>query len=47
MAKSAATVVLVHGAWADGSSWNKVIPLLLVKNMRVIAGAAAADVCRG
>jgi pimeloyl-ACP methyl ester carboxylesterase len=37
MAKSAATVVLVHGAWADGSSWNKVIPLLLDKNMRVIA----------
>ncbi|WP_227978058.1 alpha/beta fold hydrolase [Arenimonas daejeonensis] len=22
------TVVLVHGAFADGSSWNKVIPLL-------------------
>jgi pimeloyl-ACP methyl ester carboxylesterase len=22
------TVVLVHGAWADGSSWEKVIPLL-------------------
>jgi pimeloyl-ACP methyl ester carboxylesterase len=37
MAESAATIVLVHGAWADGSSWNKVIPLLLAKNMRVIA----------
>src|SRR5271155_4540315 len=37
MAKSAATIVLVHGAWADGSSWVKVIPLLLAKNMRVIA----------
>src|SRR5271170_4689882 len=37
MAKSAATIVLVHGAWVDGSSWNKVIPLLLAKNMRVIA----------
>jgi hypothetical protein len=35
MAKSAATIV--HGAWADGSSWNKVIALLLAKNMRVIA----------
>lgn len=23
------TVILVHGAWADGSSWQKVIPLLL------------------
>src|ERR1700688_3728370 len=21
-------VVLVHGAWADGSSWSKIIPLL-------------------
>lgn len=25
---SAPTVVLVHGAWANGSSWAKVIPLL-------------------
>jgi hypothetical protein len=24
----ARNVVLVHGAWADGSSWAKVIPLL-------------------
>src|SRR5260370_4147504 len=37
MVKSGATIVLVHGAWADGSSWNKVIPLLLAKNMQVIA----------
>jgi hypothetical protein len=37
MVKSAATIALVHGAWPDGSSWNKVIPLLLAKNMRVIA----------
>jgi pimeloyl-ACP methyl ester carboxylesterase len=22
------SVVLVHGAWADGTSWGKVIPLL-------------------
>ena len=21
-------IVLVHGAWADGSSWDKVIPIL-------------------
>jgi hypothetical protein len=27
MAK-AANVILVHGAWADGSCWSKVIPLL-------------------
>jgi pimeloyl-ACP methyl ester carboxylesterase len=37
MVKAAATIVLVHGAWADGSSWNKVIPLLLAKNIHVIA----------
>ena len=35
--KSAITVVLVHGAWADGSSWNKVIPLLKAKGLPVIA----------
>jgi pimeloyl-ACP methyl ester carboxylesterase len=37
MAESAATVVLVHGAWTDGSSWNKVIALLLASGTRVIA----------
>jgi len=26
------TVVLVHGAFADGSAWDKVIPLLLAGN---------------
>ena len=30
------TVVLVHGAWADGSSWAKVIPLLQAKGIRVL-----------
>jgi pimeloyl-ACP methyl ester carboxylesterase len=30
-------VVLIHGAWADGSSWSKVIPILLAKGMRVTA----------
>jgi pimeloyl-ACP methyl ester carboxylesterase len=30
------TVVLVHGAWADGSSWNKVIPLLQAKGITVM-----------
>jgi hypothetical protein len=33
----AATIVLVHGAWADGSSWNKVIPLLQAKGLPVVA----------
>ena len=31
------TVVLVHGAWADGSSWEKVIPLLQAKGIKVVA----------
>src|ERR1700741_296681 len=30
-------VVLVHGAWADGSSWSKVIPLLEDKGFNVTA----------
>jgi len=30
-------VVLVHGAWADGSSWSKVIPLLQAKGLNVSA----------
>lgn len=30
-------VVLVHGAYADGSSWAKVIPLLQAAGMNVIA----------
>jgi pimeloyl-ACP methyl ester carboxylesterase len=31
------TVVLVHGAWADGSSWRLVIPYLLKKHVPVVA----------
>lgn len=30
-------VVLVHGAFADGSSWDKVIPLLESKGLNVVA----------
>jgi pimeloyl-ACP methyl ester carboxylesterase len=30
-------VVLVHGAWADGSSWSKVIPLLQAKGIDTVA----------
>jgi pimeloyl-ACP methyl ester carboxylesterase len=30
-------IVLVHGAWADGSSWNKIIPLLQKKGFHVTA----------
>jgi pimeloyl-ACP methyl ester carboxylesterase len=43
------TVVLVHGAFADGSSWGKVIPLLEAKGLNVVAvqnplSSLAADV---
>jgi len=31
------TVVLVHGAFADGSSWSKVIPLLREKGLDVVS----------
>jgi pimeloyl-ACP methyl ester carboxylesterase len=31
------TVVLVHGAFADGSSWSKIIPLLQEKGLNVIS----------
>ncbi len=31
------SVLLVHGAWADGSCWAKVIPLLQAKGLNVIA----------
>lgn len=44
-------VVLVHGAWADGSSWSGVIERLQAKNYRVTApqfsfGSLAGDVER-
>lgn len=31
------TVVLVHGAFADGSTWSRVIPLLQAKGLKVVA----------
>jgi pimeloyl-ACP methyl ester carboxylesterase len=33
------TVVLVHGAWADGSSWNEVIKRLQAEGVQVTAPA--------
>lgn len=36
-AKAAETVVLVHAAWADGSSWNKVTEELQRKGLNVVA----------
>ena len=31
------TVVLVHGAWADGSTWSRLIPLLQDRGVNVVA----------
>lgn len=39
MPSSDASVVLVHGAWADGSSWAKVIGPLAAGGPRVVAAA--------
>ena len=36
-AKAPVTVVLVHGAFADGSSWDKITPSLEAKGFRVVA----------
>jgi pimeloyl-ACP methyl ester carboxylesterase len=33
----AKNVLLVHGAWADGSSWSKLIPLLEAKGLHVVS----------
>jgi pimeloyl-ACP methyl ester carboxylesterase len=29
-------VVLVHGAWADGSSWSKIVPILQAKGLNLV-----------
>src|SRR5215469_9293002 len=39
MSQESPTVVLVHGAFADGSSWNGVITRLHDKGIKVIAPA--------
>lgn len=33
----ARNVVLVHGAWADGSTWSEVIPYLQAAGLKVTA----------
>lgn len=33
----AKTVIFVHGAFADGSSWNKVIPLLQAQGLKTVS----------
>jgi len=35
--KKMETIILVHGAWADASSWDAVVPLLKAKGHEVIA----------
>ena len=37
MTANVATVVLVHGAWADGSSWAKVIVALAASGVKAVA----------
>lgn len=32
-----ATAILVHGAWADGSGWSAVVPLLQQRGLKVVA----------
>jgi pimeloyl-ACP methyl ester carboxylesterase len=36
-ASTNATVVLVHGAWADGSSWSSIISILQQRGLNVVA----------
>ncbi|MBZ9936919.1 alpha/beta hydrolase [Mesorhizobium sp. BR1-1-16] len=37
VAADAPSIVLVHGAWANGSSWSEVIPLLQEHGLHVVA----------
>lgn len=39
MAQTDLTVILVHGAFADSSSWNAVIPKLQSQGLRVVSAA--------
>jgi pimeloyl-ACP methyl ester carboxylesterase len=37
MASSGINIVLIHGAWSDGSGWSKVIPILQSEGHNVVA----------
>jgi pimeloyl-ACP methyl ester carboxylesterase len=37
VAEDRPSIILVHGAWADGSSWSRVIPLLEKNGLHVVA----------
>lgn len=39
MAQPSVTVILVHGAFADSSSWNAVIPKLQQQGLHVVSTA--------
>jgi hypothetical protein len=41
MAAGNMSVVLMHGAWADGSSWAKVIAPLAAEGIQVLAALLA------
>jgi pimeloyl-ACP methyl ester carboxylesterase len=41
MSSNDTTVVLVHGAWADGSSWAKVIAPLAASGVKTVAAPLA------
>ena len=40
---SKTNILLVHGAWADGSCWAKVIPILQSKGLTVLAAQIALN----
>ena len=46
-APASPSVVLVHGAFADGSDWAKVIPLLQAKGVNVVAVQNPPSSARG
>jgi pimeloyl-ACP methyl ester carboxylesterase len=37
MSQSPTTIILAHGAWADGSSWARIIPPLVRRGFEVVA----------
>ena len=41
------TIVLVHGAFADASSWNGVVKILEKDGYPVVAAAKAVEVVKG
>jgi len=47
MAKTKKSIVFCHGIWADGSSFNKVIPTLQAEGFEVIASQYGLDTLKG